>query len=182
MIRRILLIVSICIAAVLLLYGLLIAYFYLIAPLTTGFQAYTPTTLPTGVHVTGHLSQQYVYYGDRTVNIAFNVPAFYISENKASAAERANAYTCDNHVLNETCVTMTSPKGQKYQLVTARDEKGTVLFDTISWVKKDTLIAISIEDSAASYYIDAHWGNIIDGFTPANYGYGRGSVVQRSYD
>ena len=177
--KRLLRISAVCLACVAIAYGLFVLYILLVMPLTTGFQAYAPTVLPTNVRVTGHVTQQYLYYGEKHVDIGTNVPAFYISENKVSDDELMGVYSC-GWIAQTTCTVHTSSKGQKYHVLTSDDSNDIPLLDTISWIRGKTFIMITIEDSAATRYANSDWNNVVDGFTPANYGHQRGSVIRKN--
>jgi hypothetical protein len=165
-------------ACICIVYGLFVLYIFLVKPLTTGFQAYTPTTLPSGVRTTGHVTQQFLYYGDKHVDIGTNVPAFYVSENEVADDELMSVYSC-GWLAQTTCTIHTSPKGQKYHVLISDDSNGVPLLDTISWIRGETFIMITIEDSAATRYANINWSKIVDGFISTNYGYERGSVTRR---
>ena len=172
--KRIVVIVAMCLLLPVTFYGLFVLYLFIIAPLTGGFQAYVPATLPHGVKVTGHKTQQALYYGNKNVNIRTSEPTFYINENKISLNE-VSVYACGK---DPQCHTYTSPKGQRYYVTISDNEDGIPSLDTISWIRGKTLITITIEDSAAIAYINTNWGTTIDNFRPVNYGFGRGSVVR----
>lgn len=178
MLKRILIVGAIGVGCAGTLYGFFVLYLFIIEPLTTGFQAYTPTLLPTGVHTVSHATQQLLYYGEKHVDISTNIPAFYINENKISASERTDVYSCGLNISPTTCAIYTSPRDQRYQVLVSQDGTGKPSLDTISWVKNQTMIMISIEAPASIQYADTDWGRVVDSFTAVNYGYERGSVVR----
>lgn len=135
-----------------------------------GFEAYAPTVLPRGVE----LKDLTLYRSTSTseITVRFDTdkdnPQFFITERKSTSEERANANMPDCSPQFDTCVRLTSPEGQAYQIRTSIDDGRQSYNKTISWAKGTTSFwAVSSLQSIEED--DAFWGKMIDGFKPADY-------------
>ncbi|HSX01812.1 MAG TPA: hypothetical protein VLI05_00695 [Candidatus Saccharimonadia bacterium] len=145
------------------------------------FQAYKPGKLPSNLVVTSHtiiISKQGSGDGGylKTITYLTNQPEVTIGEQKSSPTDHTNRlFSCAEHLTNTTCTTHMSPHHQTYSVQTAFDSaadgtSGQPFDQTISWLRGDTLIWITLEGRQAQAYDAQSWGAVIDDFSPVNFG------------
>ena len=147
------------------------------------FQAYTPTKLPSGIHLTDHAT--YVYNGEgehfKQVSLLTNVYSFGIGEEKSTFQQfQATTFNCASKIANSTCITLSSPAGQLYDVQTIFTNRSKISDKTISWHRNNTRFWISLSNDQLQNYSDKSWGPIIDSFQPVNYGFEKGKNIHFS--
>lgn len=138
------------------------------------FQAYSPSFLPTGIHVVGHSTDNVTGEGENfkevTINTSFS--HFGIGEEKStSQGYEMTTFSCKAKLTNSTCTNFTSSKGQKYDVQTAFDTKSmNVTAQNISWYFNGTRFWITLNSDLSRKFATQSWGQIIDSFRPTSYG------------
>lgn len=145
------------------------------------FQAYAPQKLPAGVHITSHSTT--LRYGGILKYVAFdtNLTGFHISEHKMSKRDYTGTFgSCNFNRGPDTCVSLQTPGHTAYHVMTVEDSTGTPSLQSVYWYWNGTELEFNLQDTQAHHYVPASWGPVIDSFTPVNYGFEAGTVVNGS--
>ncbi len=139
------------------------------APAHPGFTGYKPAVLPNIIRVTGQsLGRQHVTSMDIWnffYTLKLSSPDLTITESQKDWP-KSGPVSCWGY--GNSCTIYNTPKGNTYRVWYGIDDHGRPYDILVNWFEKNTDVTISVDNSAASKYVDYNWAPVFDSMKPVN--------------
>ena len=138
------------------------------APAHPAFTGYTPTELPSGIHVIGQTLTRYhqagldIWYFVYAIKLSN--PAFTFSNQQTDDSE-PSVISCRG--IGDTCNTYTASNGIVYRVEYA-EFKGQPFDLQVGWINGRSQSLLAVSGSAAANYIKYNWGALVSSGQPVD--------------
>lgn len=150
---------------------------YMVPGYSTSFQEYKPAILPHGLSVKStsltvlkKTSPLLLPSYEKILTMSFSNPHIALGQEHQPATFRTD---CKTAPTNASCLIITTPAGQRYQLLTHfidnQNNPTKDSYQTLYWVKGDTYFFLTIDSPALDTYSLQEWSEMIDSMQPYHY-------------